>query len=102
MINLSKTNETRDVSARLLYGKRRNCYCNSDPAEIAFRLMKEEYDARLQAASKSESVYKNKLLLLEERFASIGTQLEKTEEKLKECMSNLHNMDEVNFAHTIG
>lgn len=82
-------------------GKRRNCYRNGRPAEIAFRLMKEEYDARLQAASKSESVYKNKLLLLEERFASVGTQLEKTEDKFKECMSNLHNMDQVNFTSTI-
>ncbi|XP_032686822.1 centrosomal protein of 131 kDa [Odontomachus brunneus] len=59
-----------------------------------FVLMKEEYDVKLQAAIKSEIVYKNKLLLLEEKFASTEEQLEKTENKFKECMSNLRNMDQ--------
>lgn len=63
--------------------------------------MKEEYDARLQAAIKSENVYKNKLLLLEERFAATEMQLEKTENKFKECMSNLRNMDQVTVANAI-
>lgn len=68
---------------------------------MSFRLMKEEYDVKLQAAIKSEIVYKNKLLLLEEKFASTEEQLGKTENKFKECMSNLRNMDQVNLVNTI-
>lgn len=63
--------------------------------------MKEEYDAKVQAAIKSEGVYKNKLLLLEERFASTEAQLEKTETKFKECVSKLRNVEQVTFTHTI-
>lgn len=59
--------------------------------------MKEDYDAKLQVAIKSESIYKNKLLLLEERFKCTEVQFGKTENKLKECISNLNNMNEVNF-----
>lgn len=59
--------------------------------------MKEDYDAKLQSAIKSESIYKNKLLLLEERFKCTEIQFEKTENRLKECMSNLNDMNEVNF-----
>jgi len=51
----------------------------------------------LQAAIKSEGIYKNKLLLLEERLKCTEIQFEKTENKLKECISNLNNMNEVNF-----
>ncbi|TGZ47548.1 5-azacytidine-induced protein 1, partial [Temnothorax longispinosus] len=57
-------------------------------------LMKEDYDAKLQAAIKSEGIYKNKLLLLEERFKCTEIQFGKTENKLKECISNLNNMNE--------
>lgn len=96
MINSSKLS---DVFA--FPRKRRNYCSNSDSTKIAFRLMKEEYDARLQAAIKSETVYKNKLLLLEERFVSTGEQLEKTENKFKECMLDIHNMGQVNFVNTI-
>lgn len=96
MINSSKPSDVFAFSR-----KRRNCCSNSDFTKIAFRLMKEEYDARLQAAIKSETVYKNKLLLLEERFMSTGEQLEKTENKFKECMSNIHNMGQVNFVNTV-
>lgn len=63
--------------------------------------MKEDYDAKLQAAIKSESIYKNKLLLLEERLKCTEIQFEKTENKLKECLSNLNNMNEVNFMKII-
>lgn len=59
----------------------------------------EEYEAKLQSALKSENVYKNKLLLLEERINSTETQFEKTEHKLKECMSDLNNMDQVSFVN---
>lgn len=59
--------------------------------------MKEDYDTKLQSATKSESIYKNKLLLLEERFKCTEIQFEKTENRLKECMSNLNDMNEVNF-----
>lgn len=63
--------------------------------EIVFRLMKEDYDAKLEAAIKSEDIYKNKLLLLEERFKCTEIQFEKTENKLKECISSNNNMNEV-------
>lgn len=63
--------------------------------------MKEDNDAKLQAAIKSESIYKNKLLLLEERLKCTEIQFEKTENKLKECTSNLKTMDEVNFMKMI-
>lgn len=79
----------------------RSIHRNNDPAEIVFRLMKEEYDMKLQSVIKSENIYKNKLLLLEERLASTEVQFEKTENKLKECMSNLNNMDQVNFVKMI-
>lgn len=59
--------------------------------------MKEDHDTKLQAALKSEGIYKNKLLLLEERFKCTEIQFEKTENKLKEYMSNLNDMNEVNF-----
>lgn len=59
--------------------------------------MKEDYDAKLQAAMKSEGIYKNKLLLLEERLKCTDIQFEKTENRLKECILNLNNMNEVNF-----
>ncbi|KAM0732921.1 Centrosomal protein of 131 kDa [Formica fusca] len=58
-------------------------------------LMKEDYDAKLLSAINSESIHKNKLLLLEERFKCTETQFEKTENRLKECMSNLNNMNEI-------
>ncbi|XP_077266800.1 centrosomal protein dilatory isoform X3 [Temnothorax americanus] len=57
-------------------------------------LMKEDYDAKLQAAIKNEGIHKNKLLLLEERFKCTEIQFGKTENKLKECISNLNNMNE--------
>ncbi|XP_025267991.1 centrosomal protein of 131 kDa [Camponotus floridanus] len=57
-------------------------------------LMKEDYDTKLQSATKSESIHKNKLLLLEERFKCTEIQFEKTENRLKECMSNLNDMNE--------
>ncbi|XP_011640901.2 LOW QUALITY PROTEIN: centrosomal protein of 131 kDa [Pogonomyrmex barbatus] len=57
-------------------------------------LMKEDYDVKLQTAIKSENIYKNKLLLLEERLKCTETQFKKTENKLKECMFNLNNMNE--------
>ncbi|XP_072751633.1 centrosomal protein of 131 kDa [Anoplolepis gracilipes] len=57
-------------------------------------LMKEDYDAKLQSVIKSENIYKNKLLLLEERFKCTETQFEKTENRLKECMFNLNDMNE--------
>jgi len=59
--------------------------------------MKEDYDTKLQSATKSENIHKNKLLLLEERFKCTEIQFEKTENRLKECMSNLNDMNEVNF-----
>ncbi|EZA48105.1 5-azacytidine-induced protein [Ooceraea biroi] len=58
-------------------------------------LMKEDYDAKLESAIKSESIHKNKLLLLEERHKCTETQFQKTEDKLKEYMSDLNNMNEV-------
>lgn len=61
--------------------------------------MKEEYETKLQTALKSENIHKNKVLLLEERTKSTETQFEKTEYKLKECMSNLNNMDQVNLCN---
>lgn len=63
--------------------------------------MKEEYDVKLQSAIKSESIYKNKLLLLEERLKCTEIEFEKTEDKLKECTSNLNNMNEVNYISII-
>lgn len=63
--------------------------------------MKEDYDAKLQAAIKSEDIYKNKLLLLEERFKCTEIQFEKTENKLKECISSLNDTNEVNFMKII-
>lgn len=71
--------------------------CHNSIAKIVFRLMKEDYDAKLQAAIKSEGIYKNKLLLLEERLKCTDIQFEKTENRLKECILNLNNMNEVNF-----
>ncbi|XP_020279135.1 centrosomal protein of 131 kDa [Pseudomyrmex gracilis] len=58
-------------------------------------LMKEDYDAKFQSAVKSENVHKNKLLLLEQRLKDTETDLEKTESKLKECMSNACNMNDM-------
>lgn len=63
--------------------------------------MKEDNDVKLQAAIKSEGVYKNKLLILEEKFKCTEIRFEKTESKLKECISNLNDMNEVNFMKTI-
>ncbi|KAL0122898.1 hypothetical protein PUN28_007525 [Cardiocondyla obscurior] len=57
-------------------------------------LIKEDYNTKLQAAIKSESIYKNKLLLLEERFKCTEEQFKKTENRLKECMTNLNDMNE--------
>ncbi|XP_011697449.1 PREDICTED: LOW QUALITY PROTEIN: centrosomal protein of 131 kDa-like [Wasmannia auropunctata] len=57
-------------------------------------LMQEDYNTKLQAAIKSESIYKNKLLLLEEKFKCTEIQFEKTENKLKEYILNLNNMNE--------
>lgn len=71
--------------------------CHNSIAKIVFRLLKEDYDAKLQAAIKSEGIYKNKLLLLEERLKCTDIQFEKTENRLKECILNLNNMNEVNF-----
>lgn len=71
--------------------------CHNLIAKIVFRLMKEDYDAKLQAAIKSEGIYKNKLLLLEERLKCTDIQFQKTENRLKECILNLNNMNEVNF-----
>ncbi|XP_019696478.1 centrosomal protein of 131 kDa isoform X2 [Harpegnathos saltator] len=75
--------ESRDMRAKL-----------QQNFDDKLQLTKEEYDARLQAAIKSESIYKNKLSLLEKRSTSAEVQLEKIENKFKECMSNLHNMNQ--------
>ncbi|XP_028045428.2 centrosomal protein of 131 kDa isoform X1 [Monomorium pharaonis] len=64
-------------------------------------LMKEDYDAKLQAAIKSESIYKKKLPLLEEKLKCTEIQFEKTENKLKECILNLNNMNETIVKLTI-
>ncbi|XP_018348192.1 PREDICTED: centrosomal protein of 131 kDa-like [Trachymyrmex septentrionalis] len=58
-------------------------------------LMNEDYDAKLQAAIKSEDIYKNKLLLLEERLKCTEIQFKKTENKLKECILNLNNTNKI-------
>ncbi|KAG5314878.1 CP131 protein, partial [Pseudoatta argentina] len=58
-------------------------------------LINEDYDAKLQAAIKSEDIYKNKLLLLEERLKCTEIQFKETENKLKECISNLNNMNKI-------
>lgn len=63
--------------------------------------MKEDYDMKLQSAIKNETIHKNKLLLLEERLKSTESQFEETENRLKECLSNLNNMHEVNFRNRI-
>lgn len=63
--------------------------------------MKEDYDEKLQSAIKNENIHKNKLLLLEERFKCTETQFKKTENRLKECMLNINNMNEVNFINMI-
>lgn len=63
-----------------------------------FRLMKEDYDTKLQSAFKSENIHKNKLLILEEKLQYTEIQFEKTKTKLKECMSNLNNMNEVQIS----
>lgn len=73
----------------------------NDQKNNVCRLMKEEHDAKLQSAIKSENVYKNKLLLLEEKFESTEVQLEQTENKLKEYMSKLSNMNQVNFLNVV-
>jgi hypothetical protein len=64
--------------------------------EIIFRLMKEDHNAKLQSTIKSENIYKNKLLLMEERLKCTEIQFEKTEDRLNECVSNLNKMNEVN------
>ncbi|XP_039307400.1 centrosomal protein of 131 kDa isoform X1 [Solenopsis invicta] len=75
--------ESREIQAKL-----------QQSFDNKLELIKEDYDAKLQAAIKSEGIYKNKLLLLEEKLKCTEIQLEKTENKLKECISNLNNMNE--------
>ncbi|XP_018317390.1 centrosomal protein of 131 kDa [Mycetomoellerius zeteki] len=58
-------------------------------------IINEDYDTKLQAAIKNEDIYKNKLLLLEERLKCREIQFKKTENKLKECTSNLNNMNKI-------
>jgi len=58
--------------------------------------MKEDHDAKLQSTIKSENIYKNKLLLLEERLKCTEIQFEKTQDRLNDCVSNLNKTDEVN------
>ncbi|KAH0952523.1 hypothetical protein HN011_001814 [Eciton burchellii] len=57
-------------------------------------LMKEDHNAKLQSTIKSENIYKNKLLLMEERLKCTEIQFEKTEDRLNECVSNLNKMNE--------